>query len=84
MTNHALVNKKIIANSGGAADCSCKDLEAQWHVRGMGSCSSYPLIRQRFAQMREGTMEDVGIPDNIQKVIVDNEPNEDGISGLGR
>ena len=46
----------------------------------MGTCNCYPLIRQRFAQMREGMMEDVGIPDNIQKAIVDNhEPNTDGI-----
>ena len=33
MTNHALVKKKIIANNDGAADCSCNDLETQWHVR---------------------------------------------------
>ena len=46
----------------------------------MGTCSSYPLIRQCFAQMREDVMEDVGIPDNIQKANVDNhEPNADGI-----
>ena len=32
----------------------------------------YLLIRQRFSQMLEGMMEDVGIPDTIQKAIVDN------------
>ena len=90
MTNHALVKKKIIANTDGAADCSCNnDLEAQpqWHIMGMGTCNSFPLIRQRFAKMREEMMEDVGIPDNIHKAIVDNhEPNADRrhISGLDR
>jgi hypothetical protein len=85
MTNHALVKKKIIANNDGAADCSCNDPAAQWHVMGMGSCSSYPLIRQRFAQLRADMMEEVGIPGNIQKANVDNhEPNAGHIPGLGR
>ena len=47
---------------------------------GMGTCNSFPLIRQRFAKIREEMMEDVGIPDNIHKAIVDNHaPNADGI-----
>ena len=37
MTNHALVKKKILADCDGAADCSCNEPEAQWHVMGMGS-----------------------------------------------
>ena len=69
MTNHALVKKKTIANNDGAADCSCNDLETQWHVMGMGSCNSYPLTRLRFAQLRAGMMEEVGIPDNTQKAL---------------
>jgi hypothetical protein len=81
MTNHALVKKKIIANNDAAADCSCNELETQWHVMGMGSCSSYPLITQRFAQLREGMMKEVGIPSNIQKANVDNhEPNAEVIN----
>lgn len=55
MTNHALVKKKIVADAGdgGAADCSCSEPETRWHVMGMGSCNSYPTIRQRFSGMRE-------------------------------
>jgi hypothetical protein len=37
MTNHALVKKKIVADSDGAADCSCNEPETQWHIVGMGS-----------------------------------------------
>jgi coproporphyrinogen III oxidase len=48
--------------------------------QGMGFCNSYPLIRQRFTQLREDMLEEVGIPGNIQKAIVDNhEPNAEGI-----
>ena len=36
MTNHALVKKKIVADSDGAADCSCSEPETQWYVMGMG------------------------------------------------
>ena len=42
--------------------------------------TSHPLIRQRFARLREVMMEEVGIPSNIQTAIVDNhEPNEEGM-----
>jgi hypothetical protein len=34
MMNYGLVKNKIIANTDGAADCSCNDPEAQWHVMG--------------------------------------------------
>ena len=66
MTNHALVKKKIIADTDGAADCSCSDLEAQWHAMGMRSCSSSPTTRKRLSRMREDMVETVGIPTNIQ------------------
>ena len=36
---------------------------------GIGSCNSYPLTRLRFAQLRAGMMEEVGIPDNTQKAL---------------
>jgi hypothetical protein len=82
MTNHALVKKKIVADADGAADCSCScsEPETQWHVVGMGSCNSYPTIRQRFSRMREVMMEKVGIPANIQTAIMANhEPNDKGV-----
>ena len=60
-------------------DCSCNEPETQWHIMGMGSCNSYPIIRRRFSQMREDMMEKVGIPNSIQKAIMANhEPNEEG------
>ena len=37
MTNHALVMKKIVADSDGAADCRCNEPETQWHIVEMGS-----------------------------------------------
>jgi hypothetical protein len=40
LTNHALVKNKILADCDGAADCSCNEPEAQWHVMGMGSCNT--------------------------------------------
>jgi hypothetical protein len=45
MTKHTLV--KNVADNDGAADCSCNEMEAPWHIMGMGSCSSYPTIRKR-------------------------------------
>ena len=79
MTNHALVKKKILADSDGAADCSCNELETQWHVMGMGSCNSYPVIRKRFSRLREEMMDKVGIPSKVQEAIMANhEPNKEG------
>jgi len=80
MTNHAMVKKGILADSDGAADCSCNDLETQWHVMGMGSCNSYPIIRKRFSRMREEMMDKIGIPSGVKEAIMANhEPNEDGV-----
>jgi hypothetical protein len=68
----------------GAADCSCNEPETQWHIMGMGSCSSYPIIRKRFSQMREDMMEKVGIPNSVQKAIMANhEPNEEAVYPIG-
>ena len=66
MTKHALVKKKLVADNDGAADCSCNEPEAQWHIMGMGSCSSYPAIRKRFSRKREDMMDKIGIQTNIQ------------------
>jgi hypothetical protein len=80
MTKHALVKKKIVADNDGAADCSCSEMQAQWHIMGMGSCSSYPTIRKRYSRMREEMMDKVGIPTNIQLAIMTNhEPNDKGV-----
>ena len=80
MTNHALVKKGVRVDSDGTADCSCSELETQWHVMGMGSCNSYPTIRKRFSRMRDEMMEQVGIPAGVQEAIrANHEPNQEGV-----
>ena len=59
MTKHAWVKKKIVADNDGAADCSCNEPEAQWHIMGMP-------IRKRYsryhASYRQEMMDKIGIP----------------------
>jgi hypothetical protein len=40
MTKHAWVKKKIVADNDGAADCSCNEPEAQWHIMGIPAAAT--------------------------------------------
>jgi hypothetical protein len=69
MTNHALVKRKsVLTLTGGRLQLQRPRSTTAHHVNGNLQQLS---VEKATAQMREEMMVDMGIPDNIQKAIVE-------------